>query len=46
MTACHPLSEAVRELKGAAGPFLRKAGSHRERQRLVDAIADLVVHGN
>ena len=46
MTACHPLIEAVLELKGAAGPFLRKAGVHRERQRLVDAIADLVVHGN
>lgn len=42
----HPLIDAVLELKGAADPFLRKAGSHRERQRLTDAIADLVVHGN
>lgn len=38
----HPLIDAVLELKGAADPFLRKAGSHR----LTDAIADLVVHGN
>lgn len=42
----HPLIDAVLELKGAADPFLRKAGSHRERQRLTDAISDLVKHGN
>lgn len=44
--SCHPLIEAVLELKGAADPFLRKSGSHRERQRLADAIADLTAHGN
>lgn len=37
---CHPYIEAQLELESAAAPFLRKAGSHREREALRDAIAD------
>lgn len=44
--SCHPLIEAVLELKSAAEPILRKTGSHRERQNLNDAISDLMLHAN
>ena len=43
---CHPLCEAVLEIRGAAAPFLGKSGSHREKQRLRDALADLDMHAS
>lgn len=42
----HPLVEAVLEIHGAAAAFLGKSGSHREKQRLRDALADLDMHAN
>lgn len=38
---CHPYVEAQLELETAAAAILRKAGSHREREALRDAIADM-----
>lgn len=39
--SCHPYVEALLDLETAAAPLLRLAGSHRQREALRDAIAEL-----
>ena len=38
---CHPYVEAQLELETAAAPLLRHSGSHRQREALRDAIAEM-----
>lgn len=42
----HPLVLSLLELDAAATCLMRRAGSHRDRERLRDALADLNHHAN
>lgn len=42
----HPLALSFLEVHAAAACLIRKAGSHREHERVRDALADLSVHVN
>ena len=42
----HPLVLSLLELDAAARCLMRKAGSHRDHERLRDALADLTAHAN
>lgn len=42
----HPLVLSLLELNAAASCLMRRAGSHRDCERVRDALADLTAHAN